>query len=48
MAKISTVMVVDGDNFKIINKTDFDPDKHQLYTQPKKTKKQVATVEEST
>lgn len=46
MAKIPTVMVVDGNNFKIINQSDFDPDKHQLYTQPKKTKKQAATVED--
>lgn len=34
MANVPTVQVVDGDGYKVINVSDFDPDLYQIYKPP--------------
>jgi hypothetical protein len=41
MAVISTVKIQDGDDYVIINKSDFDPKIHQVYVDKSRKKKKV-------
>lgn len=41
MAVIPTVRIQDGDDYALINKSDFDPAIHQLYVKRKPKKKPV-------
>jgi len=41
MAVISTVKIQDGDDYAIINKSDFDPKIHQIYVDKSRKKKKV-------
>jgi hypothetical protein len=41
MAVISTVKIQDGDDYAIINKSDFDPKIHQVYVDKSRKKKKV-------
>ena len=42
MAVISTVKIQDGDDYAIINKSDFNPEIHRVYVKSRKSKKKVA------
>ena len=41
MAVISTVKIQDGNDYVIINKSDFDPKIHQVYVDKSRKKKKV-------
>ena len=44
MAVISTVKIQDGNDYVIINKSDFDPKIHQVYVARKSKKKARASL----